>query len=193
MKKATLFLLGLFLLLLTACNMMPMSSEMEMSHGEGMPMEMEMEMEMSPASTVTPGELTIENVQANLALPTDTGSVWLWIGNGTAVDEALIGAVIPGCGAVELHDMVIENDVMVMRQVPDGKIIIPAGQSIELKRGGLHIMCLQKEAPLEPGNNIDMVLLFANAGERPVTAPVVAPAGAMDMESMDDMHGSSDH
>lgn len=151
------------------------------------------EPEMPPdttSSAITAGELTVENVQANLALPTDTGSVWMIISNGTEQEERLLGAQIDGCGAVELHNMVIdENDVMIMRQVEGGEIIIPAGQTIELKRGGLHVMCLQKVAPLEPGTDIEIVLQFANAGDINVTAPVVAPGDMpMDME-----HGGMDH
>ena len=37
--------------------------------------------------------------------------------NGTDTDDALIGAEVPGCGVIELHDMVMENDVMMMQQV----------------------------------------------------------------------------
>lgn len=161
--------------LLGACN--TAVSEPEMAHN-------------MPAPAITPGELTVENVQANLALPTDTGSVWMIINNGTEQEERLLGAEIAGCGAIELHDMVIdENDVMVMRMVEGGEIPIPAGESVELKRGGLHVMCLQKAAPLEPGTEVEIVLQFANAGNVTVTAPVVAPGDMpMDME-----HGGMDH
>ncbi len=148
--------------------------------------------ETAPNPPVLSGELTVQNVQANLALPTDTGSVWMLISNGTEEEERLLGAQIDGCGTVELHDMLIdENDVMIMRQVEGGEIIIPAGQTVELKRGGLHMMCLQKVAPLEPGTEIEIVLQFANAGDISITAPVVAP-GDMPMET-DMEHGGMDH
>ena len=132
--------------------------------------------------------LLIENVRANLSLPSTTGSVWVKITNTTDVDEALIGAVIPGCGVIELHDMMMKGDVMVMQQVEGGEIAIPAGETVELQRGGLHIMCIQKEAPLEVGSAVDITLEFANAGEVEVTAPVVAPD---DMGGMD--HGEEEH
>lgn len=136
--------------------------------------------------------LLIENVLGNLALPTSSGSIWLTITNNTEKAEALIGAAVPGCGVIELHDMVMQGDVMVMREVEGGVIPIPVGETVELKRGGLHIMCINKEAPLEPGNPIEITLEFANAGEISVTGVVVAP-GHMPMEqSHDHSHDHSD-
>lgn len=134
--------------------------------------------------------LLIENVRANLSLPSTTGSVWLKITNTTDADEALIGATIPGCGVIELHDMVMKGDVMVMQPVEGGEIPIPAGETVELMRGGLHIMCIEKEAPLEVGTQVDITLEFANAGEVDVTAPVVAPDDMSGMDGMDHSHGS---
>jgi periplasmic copper chaperone A len=123
------------------------------------------------------------NARANMTLPSDTGSIWLEIQNHTAVDDALVGAEFEGCTAIELHDMTMENDVMVMREVEGGKIPIPAGGRVELKQGGLHIMCIGKEAPLEAGSTLDVTLLFENAQPVHVTAVVVEPGDtSMDME-----------
>jgi hypothetical protein len=102
------------------------------------------------------------------------------IHNGTDMDDALIGAEFDGCVAIELHDMIMENDVMVMRPVEGGQIPIPAGETVELKKGGLHVMCIGKEAPLEAGSSLDVALKFANAGDIAVTAVVVEP-GEMPM------------
>lgn len=128
------------------------------------------------------GEMVIENVQANMTLPSDTGSVWLKITNNTGQDDALVGAEMAGCGAIELHNMFMENDVMVMREVEGGKIPIPAGETVELKKGGLHIMCIGKEAPLEKGTEVDIALQFENAGTINVTGTVVEPGETMNMD-----------
>jgi copper(I)-binding protein len=171
-----------FPLLLVGCTM-PMSNAPhdEMAAGEmahAMPMD---ESAMAEMPEMVDGELTVANVRANLALPSTTGSVWMVILNGTDTDDALIGAEIPGCGVIELHDMVMQGDVMVMQQVEGGQIPIPAGATVELKRGGLHVMCIDKAAPLDVGSNVDLVLHFANAGAISVTAPVVEP-GEMSMD-----------
>lgn len=177
MRTATTLLLSVLLsLLLMACEM-PTDSTAD----DSMPNDMaDGEMTMD-APEMTPGELTVANVRANLTLPTDTGSVWLFIMNGTDEDDALIGAEIPGCGVVELHDMKMENDVMTMFPVEGQRIPIPAGETVALKKGGLHIMCLNKEAPVELGTPIEMVLEFENAGEVTVTGEVVEPGASMPM------------
>ena len=131
------------------------------------------------------GEMVIEHVQANMTMPSDTGSVWVSITNNTGQDDALTGADVPGCGTIELHNMVMDGDVMVMRQVEGGQIPIPNGETVELKQGGLHIMCIGKEAPLELGTSVAITLHFANAGNIDVTGKVVEPGGMMDMDHSD--------
>jgi copper(I)-binding protein len=133
------------------------------------------------SNTTESNQMVVENVQANMALPSDTGSVWLKITNNTGTDDALTGASLAGCGAIELHDMFMENDVMVMRKVEGDQIPIPAGETVELKQGGLHIMCIGKEAPLELGSSVEITLQFANADPIVVTGTVVEPA--MNMEN----------
>ena len=88
----------------------------------------------------------------------------------------LLDVEVPGCGVVEIHNMLMENDVMLMRQV-EGGVPIPAGEMVELKQGGLHVMCIDKEAPLEAGAGIDIVLHFETAGTVNVAGVVVPPNG----------------
>ena len=63
------------------------------------------------------GELEITMVTANLTLPTEMGAVYMVITNNTDQDEVLLGASLQGCTATELHEMTLEDDVMVMRPV----------------------------------------------------------------------------
>lgn len=124
--------------------------------------------------------LTIKNVQANMTLPSETGSFWMEITNNSGADDALVGAEVDGCAVIELHDMVMDGDTMVMRQVEGGKISIPDGETVVLKKGGLHVMCIGKEAPLETGSSIDIALQFDNGGTITVSGKVVEP-GEMPM------------
>lgn len=122
------------------------------------------------------GELTVENVLGNLALPMPNGAVYMTITNGTGSDDALIDAAVPGCGTVELHEMIMENDVMVMRQMEDNRIPIPAGETVMLQRGGLHVMCIGKTGEFAVGESVPVTLTFENAGPMEVTAVVLDPA-----------------
>lgn len=120
-------------------------------------------------------EMIIENVMGNLALPMPNGAVYMTITNETGSDDALIDAVVPGCGTVELHEMVMEDDVMRMRQMDGNRIPIPAGETVTLQRGGLHVMCIDKTGEFAVGDSVPVTLTFENAGEMEVTAEVIDP------------------
>jgi periplasmic copper chaperone A len=129
------------------------------------------------------GDLDVEDVwgrsSPNVA---QNGAFYMVITNNSAQNEQLLGAETEACGSVELHEMYMkENDVMGMRQVPGGIIEIPAGESVELKVGGLHVMCIGKQAAFNVGDTIPIKLQFANAGEMEVTADIRDSA----MEGMD--------
>lgn len=130
--------------------------------------------------------IVVENVRANMTLPSDTGSFWMSISNRSDTDDVLVGAEVTGCGVIELHDMVMENDVMVMRQVAGDGIVIPAGETVALEPGGLHVMCLQKEAPLTVGAEITIALHFQESGTIEMPAMVVEPAMSGGMEGMNE-------
>ena len=63
---------------------------------------------------------------------------------------------------------------MKMRQV-DG-VPIPAGETVTLEPGGLHVMLIELATDLEDGDSFEVDLEFAEAGTRTVTATVTAEA-----------------
>lgn len=131
------------------------------------------------------GTLAVTDVTANMSLPTATGAVYMLITNNSDADDALVGATIPGCGAVELHEMAMDGDVMVMREVENGRIPVPSGVTVTLKRGGLHVMCIDKAEPIEPGQMVPVTLEFENAGIMEVEAMTIdITEEGMEMEGM---------
>ncbi len=101
------------------------------------------------------------------------GAFYLTIKNNTESEERLLSASSEICTVAELHEMYMkEDDVMGMRPVPDGYISIPPGETVELKVGGLHVMCIDKKLAFEVGEKIPLTLEFANAGEMYVTAEI---------------------
>lgn len=125
-------------------------------------------------AATTDGELVIRDVWGrNAPAAAPNGAFYLTISNGTAQDEQLLGASADVCQAVELHEMyMMEADVMGMREAPGGVIPIPAGATVELKVGGLHIMCIEKTRAFELGEEIPLTLNFANAGQVVVMAQI---------------------
>ena len=86
--------------------------------------------------------------------------------------DRLVAASSPASKTVELHTMRMEGDVMRMREVE--AIELPAGQTVELKPGGLHLMLMGLKAPLKAGETVPVTLKFEKAGEVTVQLKVEA-------------------
>ncbi|MBW3096762.1 copper chaperone PCu(A)C [Pseudohoeflea coraliihabitans] len=121
---------------------------------------------------VTVGELEIHDAAIRATLPNaPVAAAYMTIRNHGDEDDRLLGGSAAFAGMVQLHDMVMENDVMNMRQVSDG-LTIPAGQSVTLQAGGLHLMLMQLEARMQAGENRSITLFFEKAGAVTFDLPV---------------------
>ena len=130
---------------------------------------------MAQAQNAKAGSLQIENAYTRATVPgQQVAGGFMKIENKGAADQ-LISASSPVSGEVQLHEMAMEGNVMKMRQVKD--IAVPAGGSVELKPGGLHLMFMGIKAPLAAGETVPVKLKFAKAGEVEVKMPVNAMGG----------------
>ena len=123
------------------------------------------------------GALTVSRPYARATAPGQpVGGGFMTIANKGA-DDRLLSATAKVAKSVELHSMSMEGDVMRMRQVEG--IALPAGQSVELKPGALHMMFMGLKAPLKAGDKVPVTLKFEKAGDLTVRISVQAPgAGA---------------
>ncbi|MCS7038403.1 MAG: copper chaperone PCu(A)C [Caldilineales bacterium] len=125
--------------------------------------------------------ITVENPWVRATMMADGNSAaYMVLKNGGHEADALIGAITDVTATVELHDMVMEGDVMKMRPVAGQRIPIPARGQVELKPGGLHIMLIGLKQKLDPGATVDLTLRFEKAGEVRVKAEVRAAEGLGD-------------
>lgn len=69
---------------------------------------------------------------------------------------ALISVASPAAARGELHGTAIEDGVMKMR--PVGRIELPAGRTVKLEPGGLHIMLIDLKQALKPGDKVPLSL-----------------------------------
>jgi copper(I)-binding protein len=123
------------------------------------------------------GEIVIGHPAARATVPGQpTGGGYLTLDNQGKMADRLLSASAAVSRSVELHSMAMEGDVMRMRQV-DG-IDLPAGQKVELKPGGLHIMFIGLNAPLKAGNKFPMTLKFEKAGEVTVQVNIESTGAA---------------
>ena len=104
-----------------------------------------------------------------------TGGVFLTIRNTGNTPDRLLSASSPLPRAAELHTTVRDGDVM--RMQPVQAVEVPAGGSVTLRPGGLHLMLVGLSAPMRVGEAVPVTLTFEHAGAITVPVPVQA-AGA---------------
>jgi copper(I)-binding protein len=104
----------------------------------------------------------------------ENGATYLTIVSPSA--DRLTAASSPVAKKAALHTMSMEGGVMRMRLL--AAIAIPAGQTVTLSPGGMHIMLLGLTQPLHQGQSFPLTLPFDHAGPRQVTV-AIEKAGAM--------------
>lgn len=118
------------------------------------------------------GDLELSGASTKAMLPGQpVGGGFVTIKNNGASDDKLVSVSSPLAGRAEIHEMAMVNDVMKMRKLNDG-IVIPAGQTVELKPGGLHFMFFNVSKPFAEGDKVPVTLAFEKAGEVTIELPV---------------------
>ncbi len=90
----------------------------------------------------------------------------------------LVAVRSPIAGVVQIHEMAMEQDVVRMRELPGG-LLLPAGQSLELKPGGHHVMLMDLKGPVKPGDEVPLTLVLEGPDGRRATLEVKATARAL--------------
>jgi len=86
------------------------------------------------------------------------------MGGDASMDDSMSTTTMAGMGA------------MTMREVE--KIELPAGEKVQLKPGGYHIMLIDLAGALEEGGEIEITLDFEKAADMVVKVPILAEAPA---------------
>jgi len=120
------------------------------------------------------GSLEIDHPWTRATPPTaPTGGGFLTVTNKGTTPDKLVSAKSPAAGAVEIHEMKMEGNVMRMRELPSGLEIAP-GATVTLAPGGLHLMMMGLKAPLKQGEKVPVTLVFEKAGKIDVELAVEA-------------------
>jgi len=110
------------------------------------------------------GPLKIEHpwTRATAKGATVAGGFMKITNTGTSPDR-LVGGTLVAAGAFEVHETRMDGDVMRMRRLEQG-LVIPPGQTIELRPGSYHIMFMQLSGALILGERVKGTLVFEKAG-----------------------------
>ena len=87
-------------------------------------------------------------------------AAYMQIINLTDSELTVTGITSPDFEAAELHRTVVENGMARMLPVPE--LTIPAGGSITLAPGGLHLMLMMPAGPLPAGSDVPLEMTAAD-------------------------------
>jgi copper(I)-binding protein len=113
----------------------------------------------------------------------------------TPTAARLVAVRTPVAGRVEIHEMAHEDGVMKMRALPTG-LPLPAGQAVELKPGGYHLMLMELKQPVKAGEPVPLTLVVEGEGGRREEVAVKAEVKALGAQApsaapMQHEHGHS--
>ena len=85
----------------------------------------------------------------------------------------LVGVSTPAARVAEVHEMVMQGDVMAMRAIES--LELPAGKAVELKPGGHHLMLMGIEQPLKAGASVPLTLIIEGRDGKRETLQLSVP------------------
>jgi copper(I)-binding protein len=143
------------------------------------------------AAGATLGDLAISGGFVRAMLPNQpVGGGYFTVHNAGTAPDRLVGIATPLAGSGEVHEMSMQGAVMTMRALPEG-VEIPAGGTVVLQPGGLHLMFMQVATPFKAGSTVPVTLTFQKAGKVELALPVLAagemPDAHAGMHAMPDM------
>ena len=119
-----------------------------------------------------PDELQIDNGWVRVSEYSDhvdgmTG-VFAEFTNHTDQDITIVGGSAEIASMVETHEVVMADGEMKMQR-KDGGIVIPAGESLTLEPGGLHIMLMGLKEAILDGDKVTLTIDFDGYEDQTVT------------------------
>ncbi|MBT9599168.1 MAG: copper chaperone PCu(A)C [Vitreoscilla sp.] len=100
----------------------------------------------------------------------------------SATGGRLLSAASPVAGLVEVHEMKMEGSVMKMGAI--SSLDLPAGQAVELKPGGYHVMLMDLKKELKAGDSVPLTLVVEGKDGKKQTLEIQAPVKALGAPAM---------
>lgn len=119
-----------------------------------------------------------EILEARVGAPTGPNAALHFTAIGGEEDDRLLGAHSTVASEIQLHETTTDEDGTVEMGPVEG-FELPAGGTLVLEPGGFHMMLIDVER-VEPGDEIDVTLVWENGGERTISAEVIDPADILD-------------
>ena len=138
-------------------------------------------------AVATLGDFTIHDPWIRYTLGDNAAGYFVVVNGGDG--DRLVEARSDVTDRVELHEVVRDGSSGTMQEV-EGGLDVPANGELVFETGGYHVMLMELDE-LEHGQEVELTLVFEEAGEVAINAPVEIP-GSDDADSHDDPNGG-DH
>ncbi len=131
-------------------------------------------------SSLAFADISVTHARAAATAPgQQVGGAYLDI--SASENAKLVGVESPVARKVMIHVMTMKNGIMEMRSVKT--LDIPAGKTVSLSEGGMHLMLMDIRKPLVSGDTVPLRLTFDQDGKQ-IVLNVGAKVTGMGM----DMH-----
>lgn len=121
----------------------------------------------APAAKAQPATagMTLEQAWARAVPPNaPVAGGYLRLRNDSGSHDRLLQVRSAAATRVEIHEVRHEDGMARMRQLPDG-LPVAAGDTLEMRPGGYHLMFIGPGDAFSEGNRIPATLVFERAGE----------------------------
>ncbi len=133
------------------------------------------------ASEVTLGDLTIGTPFAFATSPNASAAGGYMTITNTGTEADTLIAVEADFAGPMLHKTTVDDQGVARMEHQMGGIEIPAGETVELAPGGLHVMFMQLSEQMVEGESRTATLIFEKAGPVEVSFDILRP-GTMPMK-----------
>ena len=117
------------------------------------------------------GDLAVTGAWARTTAPgVSMGAIYFTIDNGTTKSDRLLKLKTSVASGAEVHRTEVLDGIVRMREV--AVLHLNAGERIEFKPGGHHVMLTGLKKPLVEGQVFDLELVFEVSGPRKVKVVV---------------------
>lgn len=137
---------------------------------------------------------TLTNAVVQLpAVPGHPGVAYFTLSQGSGPARSLVAVHVDGAGKAEMHENTMKDGMMSM--TPLASLPLAAGQSVEFKPGGNHVMLFDLAPTLKAGSVTEVTITLDNGDKASAKAKVLGAGepvagggegmGDMDMKGMD--------
>jgi copper(I)-binding protein len=119
--------------------------------------------------------LIVQEAWARQVPGSDVAAVYLSLRNPTTQPVRIVGVESSLASHAMIHETQTESGQSRMR--PHEQLVVPAGQTVKLEPGGLHVMLHGVMRPIAAGQSVPLTLLLAD-GNKIQVAAVVRPLNA---------------